>query len=383
MPLQIRRGTNTQRSGIIFAEGEIVYTIDTKKVFIGDGSTIGGVDIAANATLPEQSGNANKFLKTNGAIATWEFPSLISDTNPTLGGNLSLNSHNITGIGDINIIGDIDLTGKVSLDQITLDGNVIKSSNLLGLKITSPHEADEHLIVDGPSTATYGDHIVTLAMQGHGGTQEAPTASGPDEFFGRITFSGRSSTDTYKLGASIMTKFTDDADLDNDTFPPTDVLVITGKGGFNQSVYTFSANGVFYAPKMMVGGYSYTPTLPPQFPGVLWYDNVKKNLMLFDGVESVAMNGTGVEQKTTALTIASAPTIFPNNHIIFVSGTTTIATITPHYPLSVGSGQITLIPTGAWSTSTAGNIALATTAVVNKALIMTYDAGTQLWYPSY
>jgi hypothetical protein len=46
-------------------------------------------------------------------------------------------------------------------------------------------------------------------------------------------------------------------------------------------------------------------------------------------------------------------------------------------------GQLTLIPTGLWTTGTSGNIALATTAVVSRALIMTYDHNTTKWYPSY
>ena len=83
-----------------------------------------------------------------------------------------------------------------------------------------------------------------------------------------------------------------------------------------------------------------------------------------------------------APTIASATTIAPLNPIVFVSGTTAIATITPP-PSMVGGGQITLIPTGIFTTTTAGNIALASTAVVSKALIMTWDATTAKWYPSY
>ena len=85
-----------------------------------------------------------------------------------------------------------------------------------------------------------------------------------------------------------------------------------------------------------------------------------------------------------APTIGSAATIAPTNTITFVSGATAIATITPPTNLLTGGGIIVLIPTGAWSTNTTGNIALATTAVVGKALIMTYDsAATAKWYPSY
>lgn len=84
-----------------------------------------------------------------------------------------------------------------------------------------------------------------------------------------------------------------------------------------------------------------------------------------------------------APTIASAATIAPTKPIVFVSGTSTIATITAPTPISLGGGQITIIPTGVFTTSTSGNIAIASAAVVGRTLIMTYDATTMLWYPSY
>lgn len=84
-----------------------------------------------------------------------------------------------------------------------------------------------------------------------------------------------------------------------------------------------------------------------------------------------------------APTIASATTIAPTTQIVFISGTAAIATITPPSPISLGGGQIILIPTGIFTTTTAGNIALASTAVVSKALTMVYDVTTAKWYPSY
>jgi hypothetical protein len=78
--------------------------------------------------------------------------------------------------------------------------------------------------------------------------------------------------------------------------------------------------------------------------------------------------------------ISSGTTIAPTGNIHHISGTTAIATIT------VPAGctptcSITLIPDGLWTTTTAGNISLASTAVVNKALILAWD-GTK-WNPSY
>jgi hypothetical protein len=84
-----------------------------------------------------------------------------------------------------------------------------------------------------------------------------------------------------------------------------------------------------------------------------------------------------------APTIASATTIAPTTPIVFVSGTTAIVNITAAAPISTGGGTITLIPTGAFTWTAAGNIAVLGTAVVNRALTMTYDATTTKWYPSY
>jgi hypothetical protein len=84
-----------------------------------------------------------------------------------------------------------------------------------------------------------------------------------------------------------------------------------------------------------------------------------------------------------APTIASATTIAPTTPIAFVSGTTAVVTITAATPISAGGGTITLIPTGAFTWTTAGNIAVAGTAVVSRALTMTYDVTTTKWYPSY
>jgi hypothetical protein len=97
---------------------------------------------------------------------------------------------------------------------------------------------------------------------------------------------------------------------------------------------------------------------------------------------SLALSGFSAVS-AAAPTIASATTIAPTTPIVFISGTTAVVNITAAAPISTGGGTITLIPTGIFTWTTAGNIALAGTAVVSKALTMTYDATTTKWYPSY
>jgi hypothetical protein len=84
-----------------------------------------------------------------------------------------------------------------------------------------------------------------------------------------------------------------------------------------------------------------------------------------------------------APTVPSGSTITPLKPIAFISGTTVVNTISVPSVMLFTGGTITLIPTGVWTWTTAGNIALAGTSVVSKALIMTYDYGTGKWYPSY
>jgi hypothetical protein len=86
---------------------------------------------------------------------------------------------------------------------------------------------------------------------------------------------------------------------------------------------------------------------------------------------------------SVAPTVASAASIIISAPVTFVSGTTNVVDILAPDLTATGGAQITLIPTGLWSTTDAGNIALASTAVVSKALTLTYDSATAKWYPSY
>jgi hypothetical protein len=90
-----------------------------------------------------------------------------------------------------------------------------------------------------------------------------------------------------------------------------------------------------------------------------------------------------VATTAAAPTIASATTIAPTAPITFISGTTAVVTITAPSPISLGGGSIILIPTGAFTWTAAGNIAVLGTAVVSKALTLVYDVTTAKWYPSY
>ena len=53
MALRLRRGTDAERLTITPLEGELIYTTDTKKLFIGDGSTAGGSPVDTDSITDE------------------------------------------------------------------------------------------------------------------------------------------------------------------------------------------------------------------------------------------------------------------------------------------------------------------------------------------
>ena len=70
MPLQIRRGTNAQRQAMTqaLAQGELLYVTDDQRLYIGNGSTLGGVQITGYTDEDAQDAAAQLF--TNGAPHT-------------------------------------------------------------------------------------------------------------------------------------------------------------------------------------------------------------------------------------------------------------------------------------------------------------------------
>ena len=109
-------------------------SVDSEHFVDGSIDTAHIADQAVDLTkLPHgTSSNDGKFLRANnGADPSFETVNtdLVADTSPQLGGNLDLNSNNITGTGDISITGNISGTGNLSANALTTNaGNIIINS---------------------------------------------------------------------------------------------------------------------------------------------------------------------------------------------------------------------------------------------------------------
>jgi hypothetical protein len=63
--LKVRRGTDVQRTAIILEEGELGYTTDTKKLFVGDGTTYGGNPVSPTFFTPINQQDSLINLRAN------------------------------------------------------------------------------------------------------------------------------------------------------------------------------------------------------------------------------------------------------------------------------------------------------------------------------
>lgn len=183
MALRLRRGTDAER--LIMeppVAGELIYTTDTKAVWVGDGTTPGGLPVSGSALGIDDLGNVTVTAPNDGDILKWngtawvntpqeslEKPGNIYGTDSTL----LIDTDNSVIVGPIvantPIIGDLvgDVTGTLVGDVVgDVTGNVIGnvtgnvSGVLDGDVVGSVFGDDSSVLVDGPNNR----HIINSAL---------------------------------------------------------------------------------------------------------------------------------------------------------------------------------------------------------------------------
>ena len=431
MSLRIRRGTDAQRQTLTFDQGEIVFTTDTKKVYVGDGITAGGNNILATSAGVGVSFNAttqafdfntaslglttsvvtegtNKYFTSqraqdaaaslftaagsptstgtitgtiasgtitvsvapnpalaagerfvvagvggNGLLATTYYvvsvtsnsivlassqalaiagtaitslttgsitgttytaggtdtgitfsydsvnhvmtvnssgvTSVVSDTSPSLGGNLNLNSHNINGTGNISVTGTLSATtglgANLPLNNFNINGT--GNINITGT-LTSIQTAN-----GSPLATLYGevypvDSWISLNMSR--GTPSAPTAVvAGDTMSGIIVYGydGTAYSQSVAFGAQVDPLGTVTAGA-----PAGQFVVVATKSGGGRNSMTFSSAGVLSAPVHQVGlfaGSGAYPSAPAK--GMIIFDSNVNHFYGYNGTAWVAFTG--------------------------------------------------------------------------------------------
>jgi len=321
MSLRIRRGTNAQRTGGILDQGELGYTTDTKKLYIGDGVTYGGTNVVAGCagtgltwnettqTLNTTGGggggvslpaNSAGVLKNNGSgVLTWNpvFPpsangiltnngsgalawtsltnliQISNDDAPTLAGDLDISGYNLYNGNDIT------LAGALTNSEITITGGDFKSTASFYFTNISPKKIEFNGLSNGSSFITSPFAIFSSSN----GTIDIPTNSSPSDCLGSIFFRGVCHETTGWVNAGgLSVALSSTADITS-TYAESVVSILTGSNSNTLNTFTFDYNGVFTAPILKATSYATTSLPPNPESGWIVYDSTENNFKGYVG----------------------------------------------------------------------------------------------------
>ena len=149
MAIKLRRGLEIDRMPIVFAQGEIIYVIDTKKVYIGDGVTFGGNLVTGEELLTAlddvqiSSLANNNLLSYNSSLSKWQNKA-VTTTDITEGTNeyhtsarvraviltgLSLVTNAVISATDSVLIAFGKLQAQITANLSTLTSHTSNTSN--------------------------------------------------------------------------------------------------------------------------------------------------------------------------------------------------------------------------------------------------------------
>jgi len=171
------------------------------------GSTSQTVEISGAYRLPSSDGSASQVLQTDGSgtltfatVSSGGLAALVDDTTPQLGGNLDLNSSNITGTGDITPTGDMkpttyqDTVGTESSGALNLStGNVFShapSANVTYVFNNPPSSGTAFGFTLKVSPSATITQTWPASVDWAGGTAPDATASGETDVFTFYTQDG-------------------------------------------------------------------------------------------------------------------------------------------------------------------------------------------------
>jgi hypothetical protein len=137
-PLQLHRGTDATRAVTTFATGEPIYCTDTKKMWVGDGTTAGGIPVSLSFDWPATvSATEVGYLDGVTSAIQTQFTGKVSTTgDETIGGNKTFSGYTKLG-SDNPLIKIKKLTGITNSSQgaATSVSHGISSSKIISVNV--------------------------------------------------------------------------------------------------------------------------------------------------------------------------------------------------------------------------------------------------------
>ncbi len=208
MALRLRRGTDAQRltlDGVsipVPAEGELIYTTDTKKLYVGDGATVGGIAVdVANSSLSVDDltdVDITSVAPTDGQSLVWNNSD--SEFQP---GDADISNQSINALQDVDTVSNAPTVGQVLkydgagwVNGTDVSGGLIDDAtypiNITGDVTGSVLGDGSTVIIDGTDGRVLGNVVNSTVT-----TQDVNTAI--------LRLSGLDSTGNNKAGIKITT----------------------------------------------------------------------------------------------------------------------------------------------------------------------------------
>lgn len=306
MSLRIRRGTDAQRTGVTFLEGELVYATDTKKMYVGDGTTAGGIAIDSTTGSISQLADVNINGIQTGQILQW-------DGSQFIAGDDVGDKESVTG-ADSTIL--VDATNSsINLDG-TVKGHIIPDQNET-YNLGSASKKFNDLFLSG-TTITLG--TATISSTGGEITLSQPI-NAEVKSSGNIDTNDNTITNTAAGGNITVAPTAGKQFRVDDTVGGTSFSVDTTA----KSVNVHNGYGLKLAT---FASADYTAISGSEQAGQIVFDNPTKTLKLYNGAgwTSIAGGGSGggiVEGQTYDINI-SGDIVGTDSTIIFNQNTKNI-----------------------------------------------------------
>jgi microcystin-dependent protein len=179
LKLLIRRGTDVDRKQVVLSEGELGYTVDTKRLYVGDGQTKGGIPVAGSSFLGSAPDVTTFTSAISGDLAydnddnvLYSFkggnPANILDWQQIGGtytpGNGTISISNTNEI-TVNRLSAGNFSTNALGNSLRIDGSnkIALSSNIVVSKITLDQSADSLNIPASISVNSQGFTLPTYA----------------------------------------------------------------------------------------------------------------------------------------------------------------------------------------------------------------------------
>jgi hypothetical protein len=152
MAIKLRRGLEIDRMPIVFAQGEIIYVIDTKKVYIGDGVTFGGNLVTGEELLTAlddvqiSSLANNNLLSYNSTLSKWQNKAVTTADIPEVTNLYFTNERVDDRVAQLLLAGaNVTLTYNDSSNTLTIDaaGNVQSVNTKTGAVVLTTTDISE------------------------------------------------------------------------------------------------------------------------------------------------------------------------------------------------------------------------------------------------